>query len=141
MALDLTARLIKVLPEVTGQGRNGSWVKQEFVVETFDQYPKKVCLTAWGDKIGDLKRFALGDTVNVSLNLESREYNERWFTEARAWRIEAANATANAGNVAPNYAAAQPQNYAAAPTPNQQVANNPLPEPLQSFGEDDDLPF
>lgn len=140
MALDLTARLIKVLPEVTGQGRNGTWVKQEFVVETFDQFPRKVCLSVWGDKVGDLKRFSLGDSLNISLNLESREYNERWFTEARAWRIELANANNNAGNAAPNYAAPS-QNFAQAPTPSQQVSANPLPEPLQSFGEEDDLPF
>ena len=58
MALELTGTLIKILPEVTGAGKNGSWVKQEFVLETADQYPKKVCLSLWGDKVSDLKKYA-----------------------------------------------------------------------------------
>jgi hypothetical protein len=88
MALELTGKLVKILPEITGQGKNGTWMKQEFIVETFDQYPKKICLSAWGDKVADLKQYAPGDVLKLSLNLESREYNDRWFTEARAWRIE-----------------------------------------------------
>jgi hypothetical protein len=139
MALDLTARLIKVLPEVTGQGRNGTWLKQEFVVETFDQFPRKICLSAWGDKVTDLKRFGLGDTLNISLNLESREYNERWFTEARAWRIELASG-APVGNQPQGQAPAS-QGFAQAESPSQQAASNPLPEPMQSISEEDDLPF
>lgn len=88
MALELTGKLVKTLPEVTGQGKNGSWNKQEFVIETIDQFPKKVCLSAWGDKANDLKQFTVGDTLKVTFNVESREWNDRWFTEARAWRIE-----------------------------------------------------
>lgn len=88
MALELTGKLVKTLPEVTGQGKNGAWNKQEFVIETIDQFPKKVCLSAWGDKANDLKQFAPGDTLKVTFNVESREWNDRWFTEARAWRIE-----------------------------------------------------
>lgn len=88
MALELIGKLIKVLPEVSGQSQKGAWVKQEFVIETIDQFPKKVCMTAWGDKASDLKQYATGDTLKVTINLESREYNDRWYTEARAWRIE-----------------------------------------------------
>ncbi len=88
MALELTGKLIKVLAPQTGTGKNGNWVKQEFIIETMEQYPKKVCLSAWGDKAEEIKRYGMGDTLRVSVNLESREYNERWYTEARAWRIE-----------------------------------------------------
>jgi hypothetical protein len=88
MALELVGKLVKTLPEVTGQSSKGPWQKQEFVLETFDQYPKKVCVSLWGEKVNDLKQYAPGDTLKVSLNLESREYNDRWYTEARAWRIE-----------------------------------------------------
>ena len=89
MALELVGKLIKVLPEVTGQGKNGPWSKQEFIIETLDsQYPKKVCMTAWGEKVSDLKQFADGDTLKATFSAESREYNERWYTELRAFRIE-----------------------------------------------------
>ncbi len=138
MALELTGKLVKVLPEITGQGKNGTWMKQEFIVETFDQYPKKVCLSAWGDKVSDLKQYAPGDVLKVSLNLESREYNERWFTEARAWRIETGDeATANAP---------QPSAPRSAPSPSAAPARPATPAPTpygMTFDENatNDLPF
>ena len=88
MALELEGRLIKILPQQTGAGKNGTWVKQDFVVETADQYPKKICFSAWGDKAADLARYNTGASLKVAFNLESREYNEKWYTEARAWKIE-----------------------------------------------------
>ena len=92
MALELIGKLIKVLPEVSGQSQKGPWSKQEFVIETLDaSYPKKICLTAWGDKVSDLKQFADGDTLKATFSAESREYNERWYTELRAFRIELAD--------------------------------------------------
>lgn len=87
MALEITGKLYKVLPEVTGAGKNGSWVKQEFILETTEQYPKKVCCSAWGEKVS-IKGYQLGDELKVSFNIESREYNERWYTDLRAWKIE-----------------------------------------------------
>lgn len=91
MALEIVGKLIKVLPEVSGQSQKGPWSKQEFVLETLDaSYPKKVCLTAWGDKVADLKQYADGDTLKATFSAESREYNERWYTELRAFRIELA---------------------------------------------------
>ncbi len=88
MALEITGKLYKVLAEQTGSGKNGTWVKQEFVIETTEQYPKKVCCSAWGDKVATIKSFQPGDQIKVSFNLESREYNERWYTDVRAWKIE-----------------------------------------------------
>jgi hypothetical protein len=136
MALEFEGNLIKVLPEVTGQGKNGAWVKQDFVLETEDQYPKKACFTAWGDKSADLKTFSLGEKLRIQFSVESREYNERWYTDLRAIRIDAAG---GGGSSAP---ASQPANQgASAPK-----ATAPRPAPpvadLPSFSEaDQDLPF
>ncbi|HSZ26538.1 MAG TPA: DUF3127 domain-containing protein [Cytophagaceae bacterium] len=88
MALEISGKLYKILPEQTGSGKNGNWVKQEFVIETQEQYPKKVCCSAWGDKVAILKNLSTGDQIKVSFNIESREYNERWYTDLRAWKIE-----------------------------------------------------
>lgn len=88
MSNEITGKVIKILPEQTGQGQFGKWVKQEFVIETTDKYPKKVCFTTWGDKTDDLKKIFPGDTVTVSFNPESREYNERWYTDLKAWKIQ-----------------------------------------------------
>ena len=52
MALEIVGKLVKILPEVSGQSAKGPWSKQEFILETLEaSYPKKVCLTAWGDKV------------------------------------------------------------------------------------------
>ncbi len=92
MNLEINGRVIKILPEQTGQGRNGAWVKRDFVIETADQYPKKVCFSTWGDKTNEVNKLSEGEEVTVSFNVESREYNERWYTDLRAWRI---NKTSN----------------------------------------------
>jgi Domain of unknown function (DUF3127) len=97
MALDITGKIVKILPEQTRTGKKGTWTKQEFVIETSEQYPKKICCSAWGDKVDALRSFSMGDAVKVSFNLESREYNERWYTDVRAWKIE----SAEGGNAAP----------------------------------------
>jgi hypothetical protein len=86
MAMEVKGKVIQLLAPQTGQGKKGTWRKQEFILETQSQYPKKVCLSIWGDKI-DQFWVQTGDTVIASVELESREYNSRWYTEARAWKI------------------------------------------------------
>jgi len=85
--MDVKGKVVQLLQLQTGMGKKGPWKKQEFVVETESQYPKKVCLSIWGDKI-DQFNLSVGDKVSVSVDLESREYNGRWYTEARAWKLE-----------------------------------------------------
>ena len=86
MSMELKGKVVQLLAPQTGQGKKGTWRKQEFILETPGQYPKKVCLSMWGDKI-DQFALSAGDLVTVSVDLESREYNGRWYTEARAWKI------------------------------------------------------
>lgn len=96
--MEIIGKIALLLPLVTGQGKNGEWRKQEFVIEIADgQYPKKVCLSLWGDKI-DQASLIIGETAKISFDLESREYNGRWFTEARAWRVEKQSAAAPAAS-------------------------------------------
>ena len=89
MALEISGKLIIVLPEQKGTGKNGAWVKQDFVIETAEQYPKKVCFSAWGDKAADIKNLTVGTTVKVSFNAESREFNGKWYTDLRIWKLDA----------------------------------------------------
>lgn len=85
--MDISGKIIAVLPLATGQGKNGTWRSQDYVLETGDQYPKKVCFNLFNDKI-DQFPLAIDDQVNVSFDVESREYNGRWYTTVRAWKIE-----------------------------------------------------
>jgi hypothetical protein len=95
MALELTGKLVSLLPEQTGTGKNGNWVKQDFVIETTEQYPKKICFSAWGDKAAQVKSLQAGQTVKVSFNAESREFNGKWYTDLRIWKLESAGENQN----------------------------------------------
>ncbi|MBP6610108.1 MAG: DUF3127 domain-containing protein [Paludibacter sp.] len=85
--MDITGKIIAVLPQTSGQGKNGLWRSQDYVLETADQYPKKVCFNLFNDKI-DQFPLAIDETVNVSFDVESREYNGRWYTTIRAWKVD-----------------------------------------------------
>jgi hypothetical protein len=89
--MQLTAKLIQVLPLQTGSGKNGQWKKQDIIVETEGQYPKKVCISIWGDKINE-SQLQVGAQLSISFDVESREYNGRWYTDVKAWKIEPAGA-------------------------------------------------
>lgn len=85
----LSARLTQLLPIQTGTVKNGEWKKQDIIVETDGQYPKKVYISIWGDKIND-GQLHLGNLLKIDFDIESREYNSKWFTNIKAWKIDAA---------------------------------------------------
>ena len=86
--MEIKGRIIHVLPLQEGVSKAGNpWKKQEYVLETEEQYPRKVCFNLFGDKV-DQYPAAIGEDVVVSFDLESREFNGRWYTDVRAWKIE-----------------------------------------------------
>jgi hypothetical protein len=89
--MDITGRIVQVLQEQGGEGKNGKWAKCDFVIETQEKYPKKVCLTAWNDLIGTVRAFPLETEIKVSFDISSREYNGRWYTDVKAWKVEPGN--------------------------------------------------
>ena len=134
MALELEGRIARKFAPQTGTSARGAWSKQEFIFEYQEgQFPTQVCMNVWGeDKVRELDKYQVGDKVKISFNLSSREYNSRWYTDVRAWRIEPAGAQ-------PQYAAT-----AASPAvphvPQGPVAPTPTIDDLPA-DEDGDLPF
>lgn len=94
MALELEGRIVRKLNVQTGTSARGAWSKQEFIFEYQEgNFPSQICMNVWGDdKVKDLEKYQVGDKVKISFNLSSREYNGRWYTDVRAWRIEPASA-------------------------------------------------
>ena len=84
--VEIKGKIIEILPERSGQSAKGEWRKQEYILETGSNYPKKICFMAWGDKIGEFN-LQQGENVEVSVDLESREYNGRWYTDVKAWKV------------------------------------------------------
>ena len=85
--MEITGSIIQVLQPQSGQGKNGPWKKQDFVIETTESYPKKICIAVWGDKI-DTSKLKAGITVKVAFDIESREYNGKWYTDLKAYKLE-----------------------------------------------------
>lgn len=85
--MDFEAVVHLVLPLVTGQGARGEWKKQEVVFELPGEFARKVCVGFWNDKADDAGSLRIGDRIAVSVNIESRERNGRWFTEIRGWKM------------------------------------------------------
>jgi Domain of unknown function (DUF3127) len=87
--MQLTAKLTQLLPIQTGTGKNGEWKKQDIIVETEGQYPKTICVSVWGDKINQ-SQLQIGNELRIDFDIESREFNNKWYTDIKAWKIEVA---------------------------------------------------
>ena len=85
--MQISAKLIQILPLQSGTGKNGEWKKQDIIVETSDKYPKKICISFRGDKIPS-QPMMLGENLLIDNDIESREYNGRWYTDVKAWKIQ-----------------------------------------------------
>lgn len=136
--MEIIGKLLMKLPLQSGIGRTGnSWQKQEFVIETMEQYPKKVCANLWGDKLDMLDTVNIGDTVKVSFSIESREFNGKWYTDVKAWKIEPAT-EAPAQAAQPAY-----QATVAGPAPVADTMPPMASDDLDTFTDNggDDLPF
>lgn len=99
---ELKCNFVQHLPEERGQGKNGEWVKNSFVTETSGQYPKKAVFTLWGDKSSLVKNLKQGEQITVKFDIESREYNGRWFTEAKAYAVETSAVVADQSSRQPD---------------------------------------
>ena len=141
MAMELEGRIVRKLSVQSGNSARGSWSKQEFIFEYQEgNYPAQVCMNVWGEeKVRDLDKYQIGDKVKVSFNLSSREYNGRWYTDVRAWRIEPAGATGSHTAPAQGYDYAASAGSYAAPM----GASAPLPsaDDISTPFSEDDLPF
>lgn len=127
--MEITGKIIAVLPEQGGVSKTGNeWKKQEYVLETYDQYPKKVCFQIFGNDKIEQAAIQAGEDLTVYFDIDSREYNGRWFTNINAWKVERANAGSHTSAVTPD-------NFAPAGAPISTAPDFPPPNPT------DDLPF
>lgn len=130
--MEITGKIIVALPEQSGVSKAGnSWKKREYVLETQEQFPRKVFFDFFGER-ADQFPLNIGDVIKLSFDIESREYQGKWFTSIRGWKAEPATAAVNAA--APAAApAAQPASFVAAPP-------TPVPPAMSGDGTED-LPF
>jgi hypothetical protein len=129
MALELVGKIVQMQDLQTGTSAKGDWKKQEFILETEEQYPRKICISLWGDRIADIAGVQLNkELITVSIAIESREFNGRWYTDVRGWKIQRGQAVP-VSNVAGN---------TQTPTTGQSTGDDFTATGDNSF---DDLPF
>ncbi len=88
--MEIEGKIIAVLQERSGtSARTGNtWKSQEFVIETFDQYPRKCVFRVFGEDRLSQFNIQLGETLRVSFDIDAHEYNGRWFNDISAWRVD-----------------------------------------------------
>lgn len=132
--MEIKGRIIQKLDLQSGTSKAGNaWTKQEYVLETIENFPKKVHFDFFGERANQFP-LEVGDTINLSFDIESREWNGKWFTSIRGWKAEKVDPAAI--NAPADYMAAAP---AASPVPNA-VPAPPMPDFSMNDGGDD-LPF
>ena len=118
--------VFKILPPTSGTSARGEWKRQEVVFELPQEFSRKICVTFF-NKESEVSSLREGQTCNVSVNVESREYNGRWYTDVKVWRIQPKSVTPPAESAPmPDCEEYQPVGVSSA---------KPSPEDI------DDLPF
>ena len=86
--MEVQGVLKQILPIESGESKSGkTWQKQTIVIETTDAYPKQIAVEVSEKALSRLQDYSEGMTITCSINIESREYNGRWFTSVKAWKI------------------------------------------------------
>ena len=138
--MEIQGKVIAVLPERSGVSARGEWKSQTYVIETQEQYPKKMAFDVFGaDRIASFG-IQFGEVINVSFDIDAHEYQGRYFNQIRAWNVTkvsqqaAQQAMASSANAA---GVANPTNQQNLFPPEQQSAQ----QQAQQRGNYDDLPF
>ena len=130
--MEITGKVVQLGTLIEGNSPRGPWKKQELIIETLEQYPKKICLMCWNERVNDANSFFVGQIIKAQIRIESREFNGKWYTDVRVWRFDPVTAPAGVTQ--------QPVQQAVHQTP---PPTGPA-APENYFGDSnngDDLPF
>lgn len=86
--MEFEGKVIEILAPVTGQSARGTWERQTVVFEQPNkQYGKEIAVT-FMNKGQEVATLRVGEMYTVSFDIESRNYQGRWYTDVRAWRVQ-----------------------------------------------------
>ena len=86
--MELQGIIINIMPEQSGTSQAGkAWKSQDYILQTDGKYPKQIAINVFGDNI---EKFAIriNERITAHIEIESREFKEKWFTTVRAWKVE-----------------------------------------------------
>ncbi|MBO7470060.1 MAG: DUF3127 domain-containing protein [Bacteroidales bacterium] len=129
--MEIVGKVVQLGTLIEGNSPRGPWKKQELIIETVEQYPKKICLLCWNERVNDANSFFVGQTIKAQISIESREFNGKWYTDVRAFRFDLEQPA--------QQPAAQPMNQMPPQVPQQPLP--PMNEDYFASDNGDDLPF
>lgn len=129
--MEIVGKVVQLGTLIEGNSPRGPWKKQELIIETVEQYPKKICLLCWNERVNDANSFFVGQTIKAQISIESREFNGKWYTDVRAFRFDLEQQA--------QQPAAQPMNQMPPQMPQQPLP--PMNEDYFVSDNGDDLPF
>lgn len=131
---------VKTLGNLTeGTSARGAWQKQELIIETIEQYPKQVCLVCWGERVTEAQHFTEGQIITAHINIESREFNGKWYTDVKPWKFEAEEVTQSVNQQATYQPQPEPMTYQDSRTPQLNVMD--FLQQDDNVEDNGDLPF
>jgi hypothetical protein len=85
--MNIKGKITQVLPVQSGEGKKGQWKRQQVIIEIPGPYPKSICVSVWGSLINE-SILIVGNNLDISIDIESKEFNGKWYTDVKAWKIE-----------------------------------------------------
>ena len=123
--MEFEGKVIQILTKTEGTSARGPWQRQDVLFEMVQEFSRKLCVTFF-NKPDDVAKLRVGESYTVSVNVESREYNGRWYTNVNAWRINPTAAAAPAASTAPAPAEEPPFKESAMPATADDVDDLPF---------------
>ncbi|MEG1623068.1 MAG: DUF3127 domain-containing protein [Alistipes sp.] len=99
--MEFEGKVVQILPVTRGTSSRGEWQRQDVIFEIQQEFSRKVCVTFF-NKEADAAKLHIGEIYVVSVNVESREYNGKWYTDVREWRVQPKSQAAGAGAPMPD---------------------------------------
>lgn len=129
--MEISGKIIVALPAQGGVSKAGKeWSRQDYVIETKEQYPKKIAFSVMNDNIMNFG-LTVGQEVDIHIDINATEWNGKWYNSITCWKVIVRNMGQQTAPSQPNYATAPPQQSATQqPTQQQMFEDNK-----------DDLPF
>ncbi len=86
----LQARFVRILETKEGTSKKGDPYKfLTFLVSTEGQYPKNIALSCGIKAASYVEKLRTGQMVDFDYDLDSKEFNGKWYTSANVYRVNA----------------------------------------------------
>lgn len=142
--MELIGKVVQLGTLTEGNSPRGPWKKQELIIETIENFPRKICVMCWNERVNEANGFFVGQVVTIQISIESREFNGKWYTDVRAIRFEL-NQGQPVGQPQPAQQPQQPMPQTVTQPQQNFGGQTPLPPVNEAYfansDNGDDLPF